>query len=109
MVHVLDSYKRNGVTEMTLTANNDVGGYAWARAGFEFASPTARSGVAMDAVKLVKRQRFDEATRAEIRRVADNPTASPADFAMIGWKPGATMWPGKEIMLRSQWDAVMRL
>lgn len=109
MLHVLDSYKKNGVERMTLTANSDVGGYAWARAGFKFDSPNERGKLAQAATMPARLRKYDAATRAEIKRVARNPDASPADFAMIGHTAGATTWPGKEIMLNSTWGAVMDL
>jgi GNAT superfamily N-acetyltransferase len=108
MVHVLDSYHRHGVAEMTLTANLHVGGYAWARAGFDFASPQARSELADD-VRRRAGARYDPAVHGEIERVSANPNSSPADFAMIGHSPGAKSWPGKEMLLASTWDAVLRL
>jgi hypothetical protein len=113
MVHMVDAYRRNGVTSMTLTANSDVGGYAWARAGFDFGEPEILTGGREAIAKLflnkTKSSRYDATIKAEMRRVARNPHASPIDFAMIGHTPGATMWPGKEIMLGSTWNAMMTL
>ena len=35
--------------------------------------------------------------------------ASPLDLAMVGHTPGAKTWPGKEIMLESDWQGVKML
>jgi hypothetical protein len=35
--NLIDWYRRSGIKQVRLTANIDVGGYAWARAGYEFA------------------------------------------------------------------------
>lgn len=109
MVHVVDSYKRSGVKEMTLTANSDVGGYAWARAGFQFRDSAARDTVAAHAHAMARARNYDPDIRAQIGRVANNPNSSPADYAMIGHVGGAKMWPGKEIMLDSTWDGILSL
>lgn len=110
MLHVLDSYRELGVERMTHRANSDVGGYAWARTGFEFETPGARATIAANFETHAKyTHRYSEDVRAEMRRVARNPHASPIDFAMVGHQSGMTTWPGKEIMLRSAWDAVMEL
>jgi hypothetical protein len=45
--NLIDWYKRSGVDRVELSANIDVGGYAWARAGYEFAD-SAATGVIQD-------------------------------------------------------------
>jgi hypothetical protein len=105
-------YREQGMDRVTLGANIDVGGYAWARAGYDF-QPKGDDGYdSRQVVASHARQKagnYDAATRAEIDRVASNPKASPIDFAMIGYVPGATTWPGKEIMLESSWSGVKEL
>lgn len=108
MVHVVDAYRRHGVKTMTLDANYDVGGYAWARAGFSFdqgrASTTGRGRAEVAAIFLRRAGNPRYANhKAEMLKVASNPDASPIDFAMVGHTSGATTWPGKEIMLDSTW------
>jgi hypothetical protein len=99
-----DAYRSYGIERVTTNANIDVGGYSNARGGYDFATSDARSTVARAATSA--RSRFDGNVQREIDRVATNPKASPIDFAMIGHTPGATMWPGKEIMLGSNWEGV---
>lgn len=112
MVHVVDSYRRHGVKTMTLTADADVGGYAWARAGFRFGEPgilvNGRDGIA-EIFRTASHKKRYAAVRDEMQRVASNPHAEPIDFAMIGHSPGATMWPGKELMLKAMWSGRMDL
>jgi len=103
--HQEAAYRAHGIREITLTADIDVGGYSWARAGYDFADDVARSTVANRA-RETGRRKFNIDVQAEIARVADNPNSTPIEFAMIGWQPGASTWPGKQIMLGSVWDGV---
>ena len=41
--HLYDQYRTWGIEEVHLAANIDVGGYAWARAGYDWASRNSRS------------------------------------------------------------------
>ena len=110
--HVEDAYRENGIEKITLNANFDVGGYAWARAGYDFSGGGGRhsGGRASVAARARKEGRkFNPDVQAEIERVASNPNASPIDFAMIGHQPGVSTWPGKQIMLGSVWEGVKTL
>jgi hypothetical protein len=112
------SYRDHGISQITIHASGGnaggmqfVGGYAWARAGYDFA-PTSRADVAArwGSTKATgDASRYPPEVRAKIAKVASDPAASPLDYAMIGWTPGATMWPGKEIMLDTSWDGVKDL
>lgn len=87
-------YREAGINKITVSAE-DVGGYAWARAGFDFAHPEWAERVA---------ERFTPEERSGL------PAApTPMDFAMIGYTPGATTWPGKEKMIGSAWVGVKYL
>lgn len=111
--HAEAAYRAAGVDRIELNANIDVGGYAWARAGYDFAESSSRkhgggrASIASRARKMAGN--YDREVGAQIERVASNPRSSPIEFAMIGHTPGATMWPGKEIMLGSSWDAEKKL
>lgn len=114
---VEESYRDHGIKRIEIHASGGsgptgqmVGGYAWARAGYDFA-PGSRETTA-----IIVSARFTGAgspyspdVQGQIARVAGNPRSSPADFAMIGWSPGASTWPGKEIMLDTSWDGVKTL
>lgn len=96
-----------GVKQLTGVAGGTVGGLAWARAGWQFKHAPAREGVAARA--RAAKGKYDADTRAEIITVANNPRSTPAHYANIGHTPGATTWPGKEIMMGSTWEMVKPL
>jgi hypothetical protein len=108
-------YRANDVKQITLEANLDVGGYAWAKAGYDFATIE-------DAWRVARlfRQRLGRGTltpRRPAQILVDRAAAAktleqmptPLEFAMLGWEPGQEMWPGKEVMLVSTWSGVKRL
>lgn len=110
--HAEEVYREQGMDRIELGANEDVGGYAWARAGYDF-QPVGEDGLDTR-VFVAERARekaggYDDATGKEIERVASKRDATPIEFAMIGHTPGATTWPGKEIMLGSSWSGVKKL
>lgn len=103
-----DVYRAHGMREIHLTANEDVGGYAWARAGYDFADDRSRRQVAGKASRWAEKYGSDE-DRREVTRLAGDLRATPLEYALIGHTDGATMWPGKKIMLYSLWEGVKRL
>lgn len=107
MAQVEDAYRAHGVEKLTGVANIDVGGYAWARSGWDFSDQSGRHDVAIRAREVGRK--FSPEVQAEIRRVSDDPNSSAVEFAMIGWTPGASTWPGKQIMLGSNWGMVKQL
>lgn len=124
---LFERYQAAGVKTLGIRANADVGGYAWARAGFSFFDGSARAEFARyarayargEAVKRYTpqhavfganlRAKLDPATRKAILAVADNPNAQPIDYAMIGHVGGSKLWPGKEFMLGSFWRGKIEL
>lgn len=104
--HAEESYRGYGIRRITLRANQDVGGYAWARSGYDFADMNGRANVVN---RARDRASHDVASRATIETVIARNDFLPIDLAMIGHTPGATTWPGKEIMLGSTWEAVKEL
>jgi hypothetical protein len=100
-------YRAAGVTEIELTAGKSVGGYAWAKAGYDFARQSDRSDVAVRAKGQL--QTFDPAGRSAVQSVLSRPSFTPLEMAMAGWSAGATTWPGKKVMLGSEWDGVRKL
>lgn len=89
-------YKKAGVKEIVLTANMEVGGYAWARYGFH---------VPKDEIDLVTVSRnvkgFKQITEKYFR---ENPTAESFPMRIIADMPG-----GKEMLLGSDWDGFLDL
>jgi hypothetical protein len=112
-------YKASGIDQMSLFTE-DVGGYAWAKAGFDFQES---EGVKHAASRLSRNIRSKDGQRdlpqrvitdgEELVRRAQSEDRSewptPMEFAMLGWTPGATSWVGKETMLNSGWAGVKQL
>lgn len=107
-------YRDMGVESIHLKTSN-VGGYAWAKAGFDFASDS-------DAVWLSDqiREYADvyppppqvrdqlEALTTRVRGGEDD-RPLPLEFAMLGWEPGASDWFGKRAMVGTDWNGVKDL
>jgi GNAT superfamily N-acetyltransferase len=115
-----DLYRSQGIKEITVHANIDVGGYTWARLGFEFQSPSGAVDV-LDRVYDQARKKgatLDQLTKInDWRKSAINADVGekgakvplPADIAHLGWSPGAKTWLGKELMLGEDWHGVKHL
>lgn len=103
-----ERYREAGIKQEWLIAS-EVGSYAWAKAGFDFAD---RDQAKLAATRLAAILRAKDAQRDLPQRVItdgnelvrrartdgeDIPT--PMEFAMLGWTPGAETWPGKEALL----------
>lgn len=109
--------KAAGVQHATLRANNDVGGYAWARKGFDWATPREGHAKVGDLASWYKNQAHqDPAVTKEIQSLAGrakNPVSAqfptPYDLSRVGYKPGASTWPGKEFLLGHGWDGAKKL
>jgi GNAT superfamily N-acetyltransferase len=101
------AYKAHGIERVTTYADIDVGGYSNARMGYDFADSYSRGRVVDRAVEVGRR--FTPEIRAEINRVSGIADATPIEFAMIGYQAGASVWPGKSIMLGSGWNGVKEL
>jgi 8-oxo-dGTP pyrophosphatase MutT (NUDIX family) len=105
--HTEQIYRNFGIHYVTTEAGLNVGGYSNARMGFDFANDFSRREVA---------RRFESAApslpaslRTEIDRLVSDPHTTPIEFAMLGYTPGATTWPGKELMLGSTWSGLKTL
>jgi hypothetical protein len=105
-------YISHGVNKVDIHAALDVGGYAWAKQGFDWAP---KGG----ATSNVKRQ-FDDVLSspslpASVRRSGESlrtrldlPTSdpdypAPREVASWGYVQGASTWPGKQTLLGSDW------
>lgn len=134
--NAVDWYRDNGIAEVHLIAT-EVGGYAWARAGYDFASPQSATAVLMRvleatepgstahgdvnskaaripkerlaAQRLLAGELFDRSEGATFGN-AGYPT--PYEISQLGRWPSAgkdDMWIGKAIMLDSSWEGVRYL
>lgn len=127
--HLYDSYDRQGVDVVTIQANIDVGGYAWARRGFGWDpakhSVNRNSGydnafksrADSNLARAAQQRDLTEAQRARIEKFREdlrtNTDWTPNQIANalsdIQWDAqtsgGKTvkMWPGKAAMLGTNW------
>lgn len=122
--HLIDGYRDGDVSRVELTANIDVGGYAWARAGYDFkddegkAAVGRRMGDLVDDV-IMKSLDEDNPDAAEYAALVDkidliiggveDPT--PYEISELGRDlPDADgMWFGKRVLLGSSWEGVLWL
>lgn len=103
--------KAAGVRTANIHANLDVGGYAWARKGFDWRTPGEGKAKIERMASWYKGQPGqDPAVAGEIRsllsRAQDRKSPqfpTPYDVSRVGYKPGASTWPGKEFMLGGSW------
>jgi hypothetical protein len=113
-----DVYRANGVDHLTTHADIDVGGYTWARAGWDFdPEMEGQNGTYMnmlfDAVirnpRLLVSRPLSPAEFSTVRRwreaftgpAEDWPT--PLEISRFGWREGVETWPGKQMLLGSSW------
>lgn len=113
--HLTDWYREQGVSRIELTANIDVGGYAWASHGYDFADENSANGV-MDRLRdtLGDADGPDaDAARALLARAESAPFGSPDyptpfEISQLGRPEGASgrdaTWLGKQVMLGSSWE-----
>lgn len=115
-----DRYREAGVDQVALTAADRVGGYAWAKAGFDFEDGAGAEDVATRMEKTLRAlagggelpagvaEQGAELVR-RVRSGSPDERPTPMEFAMLGWTPGATTWPGKQAMLGASWRGVKEL
>lgn len=116
------TYRANGVREVHLLANEDVGGYAWAKQGYGW--PNDDGETIADMAGHLERAINDQPPtggwsggdvqemRTLLQRMRSGDPANaptPLELSMVGWTPGAKTWPGKEFMLASAWEGVKQL
>jgi hypothetical protein len=125
-------YRANGFERIELEANLDVGGYAWAKQGYQWSGPASMFGngtplgrrfspygaIAGLLANGPERGTYSQTQMDALRAVFERMTAehfaagtapTPLEVAMAGWQPGATMWPGKEAMLGANWEGMKEL
>jgi len=122
-----DLYRENGMSRVTLQANADVGGYTWAKQGFDWdvrrydPSDSARkSNFRAMKQMLRKAEKFSSIKEVgydvgpsdfynSLRQDYPNEWPTPLEIAMTGHTKGAKTWPGKEAMLGDDWFGVLNL
>jgi hypothetical protein len=132
--HLIQWYRRHGVKEVRVHADIDVGGYAWARLGYDFAERRTANEILDRLQVFVERiesqgdagRRFpgspDPAgqlrdARALLARARRHPFGhaqypTPYEISQLGrWEGAGRMdpWLGKLVLLGSDWYGVLRL
>jgi len=123
-----DWYRANGISRIELSANIDVGGYAWARAGYDWKDGDAAAAI-FERVQAVadrpdypailparrkeqNRLALDLLTRMDPKNFGANDYPTPFEVSQLGRWPGAgkdDWWAGKAILMGSDWEAVRQL
>lgn len=106
-----EQYRAQDIKAITLYADVDVGGYAWAKTGFDFAGDRAVASVVARTRNALPDMKPEERAAAQklLDRYSAGESPTPLEFAMIGWKPGSDEWAGKQVMLGSRWHGVKKL
>lgn len=106
-----EQYRAQDIKAITLYADVDVGGYAWAKTGFDFAGERAVASVVARTRNALPDMKPEERAAAQklLDRYSAGESPTPLEFAMIGWKPGSDEWAGKQVMLGSRWHGVKKL
>lgn len=92
--HLEESYLNAGITEVTIHANIDVGGYAWAKMGYDFTDKWERDNM---------RVKAEEAYFYAYDEIPDQPLYHSWEIAALTGPDGRKI--GKETMLGSDWQA----
>jgi GNAT superfamily N-acetyltransferase len=101
--HAEETYLRMGVKSVRLNANAEVGGYAWARMGFDFADDDARERLVSHAAGAW----FTHMTGSAARTPPMPKVAHAWELAALTTPDGTRI--GKSVMLGSAWPAVKHL
>lgn len=127
--HLESWYRRNGVDYISLRANIDVGGYAWARAGYDFSDQAGYEDVigrlrdAVEDYETEADQAADPRHATSLRRqvakaeallervdAAPRRQITPVEIAALGRPKGAgghtARWIGRDALLGSAWEGV---
>lgn len=109
---------QQGIDKITIHANIDVGGYAWASAGYDYQSRFDASSHLDHLIRGARAYSGDPEMDAALvqlrdyRARMDQDTTwfpTPWELSRIGHTPGAQTWPGKRLMLGSDWMAIKNL
>lgn len=122
--HLFDWYRDSGVKEVSLHANHDVGGYAWARAGYDWQEKddvkdvrTRLRANANRGDKRIPAERREEQMRLakdlldrlQAKNWGSDNYPTPYEISQLGRWPGAgkdDWWIGKAVLVGSSWYGV---
>lgn len=101
--HLEEHYLQSGIKDIQMQADMDVGGYAWARMGYDFTNEATREKFRTEFARLVaSKEDSSEASAATYFRVKHNNYHS-WDIAAYTMPDGTRF--GKEYMLGTSWQA----
>lgn len=116
---LMDWYSESGLDRIEVTANIDVGGYTWARQGFDFKGQAQQADIKQRLEREMSRntEKYTAEQVIEVNAILarlalpfdhdDRPTAY--EVSQVGRLPGQgkrERWPGKKAMLGSYWAGV---
>lgn len=117
--HLMDWYVESGLVRIEVTANIDVGGYTWARQGFDWASkgPALAASNRLEREVSMNAHLYDAEQQAAVDAIVarmalpfdDDRFPTAYEMSQVGRKPGQgknDAWPGKNAMLGSTWSGV---
>lgn len=106
-------YHAYGLQAIELHANMDVGGYAWARAGYDWHPDMTSTDNVRSVLNHVRKYALIEGDTAAQEAVdqmiagLEGPRSTwvtPFEVSQVGWREGASWWPGKAGMKESSWQ-----
>ena len=108
-----DSYVRVGITEIRLHANLDVGGYAWARTGFDFLDRKEAAATVngmIDGIQPSDPPSVRDELLAIRGKMSDGQWPTPFELSNVGYSQrsladGRVTWFGKEMLMTMEWNA----
>lgn len=121
--HLKEWYRKGGVSRIELTANIDVGGYAWARAGYDFRDEEGKAAISARMFELIddlimKSTDEDNPQAAEyaalvdkVNEMIESGDPTPWEISELGRDLADQngMWFGKQVLLGSYWEGVLWL
>lgn len=111
--HSEDAYKKLGMDRITTSANADVGGYAWARMGFDFAFTFERNDIAEKFTNAIRRKsRVLKAERQMFEKELAKIDKFKYPFQFAAYKleyGGKILVDGKQLMKGTEWSGVKYL
>jgi hypothetical protein len=115
-----DWYIANGFDSVKVHADIDVGGYAWARDGFDWSYGTDPYVIRQVLERISQKDETGDFTEDiehwsqvldDVQRgvLDSDELPTPFELSNIGWRPGSQNWVGKKGMLGSDWHGVKYL
>ncbi len=105
-----DYYISHGISKVYVHAALENGGYTWASSGFDFDPAESGHNAIMIEGRTRRHPQSDQFVGVRNRILnlePDDPDyPTPFEISRVGWTPGAKTWPGKEVLVGSDWYGV---